>query len=505
LSIALLGVLVWSIGPAVAATFEAGDATLDWTNDIQAIGLLQQRPLLTPSSYGAAPGYATQWGSAGRTDWMSKLDLSQDGLGIRLSVAVSAGELYQTLDPGASVLALVRYSNLPTSLVVGSTALRHQEIEPLDAYFHDDLTLGSDQHLTLRVGRQVLIWGQSLFFPQNGVAAGQAPIDDTRWPSAASYGGTNYFRPVGQVSANWQIGDGLSLEAYWQFEYRTSRIAEIGDYGRPTAVVPSLTQNSYGPTTTLFYSRSSAPPNPLGQAGAALDWQSGDLDLGVYGERYTAKTPTIELDQGMGSYNLIYPSGIELLGIGLSRRVGDVDFGLEVSARHGMPLVTAAVTSDRVPTGDTLHLNASWQYTTPPLPVIGAGALWSGEIALNQVASATDAAELLPGRTRFAAAFRTTIEPTFYQILPRIDLSVPLGFGYGLIGRSDIDPSMTSGVGTLQAGLSLHIDQAWRTTLDVTHYLGAQRALFIPFAFNQAADPLAAAGNFVRLSVERAF
>jgi len=501
----LLTVLVLSTGPAVAATFDAGDATLDWTNDVQAVGLFQQRSVLIPSAYGAVPGYATRWGSAGRADWISKLDLSEDGLGFQLSGAVSAGGLYQTIDPGASMLALVRYSNSPTSLVPVSTQIRHQEFEPLDAYFHDDLTLGTDQHLTLRIGRHVLIWGQSLFFPQNGVAAGQAPIDDTRWAPAASYSGADYFRPVGQVSANWQIADGVSLEAYWQFEYRPSHIAEIGDYARPTAVLSSASQSVYG--ATLYLPRSISPPTPLDQTGAALDWQVGDVDLGIYGERYTAKTPTIDLQQGngFGSYTLIYPSGIDLLGIGLSRRVGDVDLGLEFSGRHGMPLVTAASTSDRLPTGDTLHLNANWQYTTPPLPVIGAGALWSGEIALNEVARATDTTDLLPGRTRFAAAFRTTIEPTFYQILPRIDLSVPLGFGYGLIGRSEIDPSMTNGVGTLQAGIALHFDQTWRTTLDATHYIGAERALYIPFAFNQAADPLAAAGNFVRLSVERAF
>lgn len=47
----------------------------------------------------------------------------------------------------------------------------------LDAFIYDSWDFGKAQQLTLKAGKQTLYWGQSLFFGQNGIAGGQAPVD----------------------------------------------------------------------------------------------------------------------------------------------------------------------------------------------------------------------------------------------------------------------------------------------------------------------------------------
>ena len=47
--------------------------------------------------------------------------------------------------------------------------------ELLDGFVHDTFDIGGTQ-VGVRVGRHTLIWGESLFFGQNGIAAGQAPL-----------------------------------------------------------------------------------------------------------------------------------------------------------------------------------------------------------------------------------------------------------------------------------------------------------------------------------------
>src|SRR5579862_5106106 len=325
-------------------------------------------------------------------------------------------------------------------------------------------------------------------------------------------------------SPSYQAGGGLSLEGYWQFEYRASRISAIGSYDVPNALLApaDLARLIAVPADAdadafRFAPSQTEEPSPIGQFGLAVRWRVGDVDLGLYGERWTAKTPTIFLHipgpgyGTPGTYDLLYPDGIETIGASAAFHLGDANLGAEISGRRGMPLVTAGVvvpsgSSDLAlqPIGDTFHAQLSFLYTTPPLPLIAAGATWTGEIALNDVLSAANAPEIMPGRTRFAAAFRTVFEPQFYQVVPRLDLSVPIGIGYGLIGSSETDPTMTRRTGDISVGLTARFDQVWRAGIEFTHYLGRDQVPYLPFQPNDAIDPVAA-GDFLSLSVERKF
>jgi hypothetical protein len=100
---------------------------------------------------------------------------------------------------------------------------------------------------------------------------------------------------------------------------------------------------------------------------------------------------------------------------------------------------------------------------------------------------------LATGRNSFAAAFRAVFEPHYYQVLPQVDLSVPIGLGYDLIGRSSVDSSTNDGAGDLELGVSATYRTVWEGSLNFTHYFGpADRQ---PFGDR----------DFISISIQRTF
>jgi hypothetical protein len=510
----LAAILAVIAANAQAQSWEVAGSRIQWSNDLDAeAGTGQLYALGAAPAGGSSVPYTLRNSAGGRVDWGSALELDHGDLGLRVSAEASIGDLYERL-PAGTGLYVVRSAAASGGLVADPPALAHQDIQALDAYLHDSFTFGDDQRLTVRVGRHVLIWGESLYFPENGIAAGQMPVDATRQLPQSAYSPADLFRPVGQVSLNWRPESGLAVELYGQFEYRPSRYSNIGSDGPADLKLASadLARLKGQAPDAAFVADTTRTPDHPGQFGAAIEWRWGGSDLGVYAERYAAKTPVVVLlptsSEDTGRYDLIYPTGIDLLGFSLASRLGDAGIGGEVSVRHGMPLVTAAVVEDAagapIPTGDTLHVNASWQYAVPPLPFLAGGATWSGELAANELIDAHNPLDRMPGRSCSAAAIRTVFEAQFPQILPRVDMTVPLGLGYGLFGRSSVDPTMTAGLGDIDLGIAAIIDQAWHTSLTLSHYLGRDRALYLPYGPNAAGDPLSA-GDFVRLSIERKF
>ena len=159
----------------------------------------------------------------------------------------------------------------------------------------------------------------------------------------------------------------------------------------------------------------------------------------------------------------------------------------------------------RYPLGDTLHAQFSWDCATPPLPGIPGGAHWTGEIAANDLLTVTDNADqLVPGRTRAAAALRTEFAPQFFQIWPRIDLTLPIGIGWNFAGLSETDPTMNRGTADLTLGATLTFDQSWKFGLSATHYFGVSENGFLPHyagGVRRALDE----SDFLELSIEKSF
>jgi len=97
----------------------------------------------------------------------------------------------------------------------------------LDAYVYGTFDVG-DRLLDLRVGRQVISWGESLML-QGGISFAQNRID----AAAATSPGVELkeiFLPTGSVYGQLDLTDSLTMEAYWMYEWLPSELMATGSY-----------------------------------------------------------------------------------------------------------------------------------------------------------------------------------------------------------------------------------------------------------------------------------
>ncbi|RDV25970.1 DUF1302 domain-containing protein [Alteromonas aestuariivivens] len=101
-----------------------------------------------------------------------------------------------------------------------------QDIRLLDAFFYADWWIG-DQPLSVRVGNQVISWGESTFI-QHGINTTN-PVDVTR-ARAPGAELKEVFIPVGMVFASLGLTDTLSVSGYYQYEWERSWLPVSGSY-----------------------------------------------------------------------------------------------------------------------------------------------------------------------------------------------------------------------------------------------------------------------------------
>ena len=147
-----------------------------------------------------------------RTDVTSQLDVARGDLGFDLSVDGWYDAVYQRSDANRSASTFnpvtVAVDEFPSDVrhLMGAT------VELQNAYVHDKFEIAG-LPVTVRVGRQTLLWGESLFFPQDGIAAGQAPVDVIKQISQPLVENREVFLPVTQADIRVQLPYGVSLEA----------------------------------------------------------------------------------------------------------------------------------------------------------------------------------------------------------------------------------------------------------------------------------------------------
>jgi hypothetical protein len=392
-----------------------------------------------------------------------------------------------------------------------------ENAELLDAFVYGSKSFGTDddQEVTLKVGRQTLLWGQSLYFSQNGIAAGQAPIDVVTAQSLPNAQTQQIVRPVGQVVLTYQPNQILTFQGYYQFEWEHDKFQGVGSYFSSADFLDKGGQRLIvGPGFYLYRAKDLSPPINNGQFGASVQATLGNYDVGFYGLRYDAKAPQVydgapfpgQGPGNVGSYYLVYPRDIQIYGSSISTTIGSWSVGGEISGRRNMPLVSGLGGSAVYPgsanagalyaKGSTMAAQISELYVSPPLPFFPGGVGLDGEFAVNHVLSVDEnRAALTPGRTNTAGEFEVVISPSYYNLIPKTIVSVPIGITYDLFGRSQIDTTENHGTGQFSIGVTAVYDSVWTAGLTYDDYLGAA---------NTSLNPLADRG-YVSFNVERTF
>ena len=193
----------------------------------------------------------------------------------------------------------------------------------LDLWVSKSFVLG-DQQARVRVGNQVVSWGESLFLP-GGINSTNA-VDIMR----LSQPGTQLKEavlPAPMVSFATGLGHGLNFEAYVQTNWNASYFPPTGSYW---SVVNGLGKGHDA------YGLAEVKARNGGQWGAALRYQpeGTQLNLGAYAMNYHDKAPQFSTNiHNTGVVGWTYPEDRRLFGVSANFPLGDWAIGTELSYR----------------------------------------------------------------------------------------------------------------------------------------------------------------------------
>jgi len=415
-----------------------------------------------------------------------------------------------------------------------------ENAELLDAFVFGQHEFSNGQTLQLKVGRQTLFWGQSLFYPSDGISGGQAPVDIITAQNSINPQAQQVFMPVGQAVITYQPRlYGLTFQAYYQYEWRHDEFQGEGSFFNSADYIDKGASNivaGFGAPGApgfdyLLRVKDLNPEPENGQFGVSVQGEADEFDWGLYGERFDAKAPEVYDAVGVGygkpvaygsqigTYQVVYPRDIWLEGASLSTTVGPANVAGEISGREHMPLLPAgfggngpaifggaggagnANGNPLYPVGNVIDAQASTLYVSPGVPLDPGGVQFDGEVVFNHLVAVTQSRSALrPYGQASAAGFDISVTPTYYDVLPSLEVTFPIGLSYAFLGRSQVDQTLQHGTGTLDIGITGTYQGTWIASLSYQDYLGAPSYAAANTTYNTLADR-----DFVSLNLQHSF
>lgn len=467
-----------------------------------------------------------------RLDWLSELDVVfASQYGFRLSGAAWYDDVYNKSNDHDSPATSNRFDGPYNSFSSETRDLHGRKAELLDAFVFGGFDIG-DTRLNLRVGQHSVLWGETLFFGNNGIAGAMAPVDVIK---LASVPGTQFkeaIRPVPQISAQWQLSNNVSLGAFYQFRWEANRLPAAGSYFSSLDFQPEGGEGMLLGPGLVSMRQANLKARNGGQGGLQLRFSAADTDFGLYVVRFHNKSHQIVNNLAMpfpgvvvpASYRMVYNEGITTFGASASHTFGGMQLSAEASIRHNQDLASSGAVDMGLLMGSTLltdnddnpayavgktaHMNVSTMWSLPSTP-LAQEAMFLGEIMWTRVLSVDEnSAALDPNSTRDATALRFILEPTYRQVLPGVDISVPFGVGYSPKGsRSQaLGPSLPAeNGGDASIGINGSYLDVWRFSFAYNYFFGPKEPFMSgtspTFTYGQSLKDR----NFVAFSLRRTF
>lgn len=445
-----------------------------------------------------------------RVDLLSEIDLIyRKNMGLRVSAAGWYDAAYDSSsesNPNAPLVNIPSYVNRKYSSY-SKRFYRGVSGEILDAFAFGNFDLGSVP-TKLKAGRHTVFWGESLFLggALHSVSYAQMPLDLQKGFATPGTEAKELFRPLNQVSGQAQITDTLSVAAQYFLEWEEFRYPEGGTYLGPVDFAFNGPDRQFLPIPGIGFATNgkAVEPDQHGEWGVSARWSPAWLDgtIGVYYRNYADKLPQVLLTRvgpNVSRYNLIYADDIDLFGVSLAKNIGGVSVGAELSYRHNTPLNAQVLGVSRAglpargettgPRGDTWHGVVNFLGLLPKTPVFDA-ANWAVELTWSRWDKVRSGANLFNavgfapcnGRDKWDGCttknyygLGLAFTPTWYQVLPGVDLSAPVTYAIGLKGNAATVFGGNQGMGNYSIGLGADIYQKYRVDLKYIDFVGRYR------------------------------
>ncbi len=462
-----------------------------------------------------------------RVDLLSEFDAVYQGrFGLRVSAAGWYDRAYQrgTDAPNDPTNGQSPYNQFADDTQQESG----RKAELMDAFVFGSTTLANGGKVSGRLGQYTLLYGESLFFGDNGIAAAQGPTDVAKLMSSPNAQFKETAIPVPQLSGQWQVTPNFSLGGYVQFQWKESRVPAAGSYFSTANIPWGATGPEYvgiplsvpGVGGNYVASPGSdEKPRNSGQFGLQAKWRLDETDLGFYYARYHDKTGQLysRLNPGAPTTDsrwfYVFGRDIDVVGASVTRSVGDFNLSAEASLRDNMPLNVnnalyfgpSSASRPAYPTGRTAHVNLSTIASFGPNFLAKESGL-AAEVAWNRVLHKNDPDnEIDKGRTRDASIVQFVYTPTYRQAFDGVDINVPVGLRYTLSGRSSVTAWGPKGTGSANIGIEGNFRNTWQFGLNYTRYIGTSKP-FQDYSTSRFSDGNALGDrDFISLNLRRTF
>jgi hypothetical protein len=412
-----------------------------------------------------------------RLDLLTEFDLAwQKTYGFRVSAAGWYDDAYG--NHAASTTHPTAYVNDEFTNVV-KRYYHGPSGEFLDAYVWGRFQPGS-MAVDTRLGKQALIWGEGLFGSTNSLAYSQVPNDGRKGAANPGASAKETALPIEMVSAVAQVTDDLSLAGFYTFKWRPNRLPEGGTY---FAAADTILE---GPNV----GREGAVKGSSGDLGLSLRWRPswlGEGTVGVYARRFDEKQPwASQLDAATNLRRAVYARDVQLYGVSLTKVVGGVSVGTEVSYRRNMPLNSAGAAGPHSygARGDTIHALVNGVASFSQTPLWSSSAL-AAEVSMSHLHKVTENENLYKAEGSTGCTDQpilagcssktfwtvgASFTPTWQQALPGVDVSLPIFGSYNFKGNAPTNSGGFEGFKVLRIGVSAIAYASHTLDLTFTRY-----------------------------------
>ncbi|MNF37263.1 hypothetical protein D3C84_181800 [compost metagenome] len=390
--------------------------------------------------------------------------------------------------------------------------------EILDAFVFYGTEVGEESLLGVKAGQHNVFWGETLLNPVHSVSYGQSGLDLAKLAASPGTEAKELFIPRNQLSTSFTVNPELTLAAQYFFKWDAARLPEAGTYYGGSDVVgegaKSFLLGHNAPQGAGAFSLNTIrrgddlTPDDQGDWGLMAKWSPEWLDgtLGAYYRKTSDILPQAILDARalvltdqpgtvrQATYQFAYGEDIDIFGLSLSKDVAGVSVGSDLNVRHNMPLasipaifspalVVGAPLAPRFPstgvvdaplkegesmsaTGDTLHWTLNALTTIADTPLFDSAVLM-GELYYSNLLSLDDKNEALykgqgtyrglDKADRDNVGIAVNFTPTWYQVFPGVDMSMPMSINVGIDGVSPVAGGGAKDTGNYAVGVGAAI------------------------------------------------
>tara|TARA_R110000868_G_scaffold144964_18_gene364781 strand:- start:7809 stop:9593 length:1785 start_codon:yes stop_codon:yes gene_type:complete len=235
----------------------------------------------------------------------------------------------------------------------------------LDAFVYHNYFIGNNPG-NVRLGRQVVSWGESTFIQNSINSINPIDVAALRRPGAEIKEG---LLPVEMLYMSQGLTENLSMEAFYQLKWAPTVLDNCGTFFGSDTLAKGCTdrlvftgqdfeQGKQPNFTTIVRSEKDKDASNDGQFGVAFRYfapELNDSEFGFYAMNYHSRTPIYSNKAGKllsggapsegidgllggAGYFFEYPEDIRLYGMSFQTSVAGASVGGEISYRPNMPL-----------------------------------------------------------------------------------------------------------------------------------------------------------------------